>query len=270
MPFVGRLTERVLAVNAIEAATTLAAKVFLAGVPALFVFAAFAPESMRARLVDSLQAVFGLPAGALDDVTRVYDAGTELREQTGAFSAVLTLLMAAQVTRTLQRLCARAWSVLPGKATHLVWRWLVWLPAWLATLLFQATLHDGFGVGRWFGVVLSSVSAVLVWWWTQHLLLQGRIGWLPLLPGAVLTGIGLVLFQYGSHLVMPRTVERSIAEFGPLGFVLTLMSWLIAACGVIVFAITIGAVAAREEPLCHVLGTPPPPGARVGERMAPV
>jgi membrane protein len=110
----------------------------------------------------------------------------------------------------------------------------------------------------WLGVLVSLAVETALWWWTQHLMLEGRIGWPPLLPGAVLTGVGTVAIQYGSHLVMPRTVAHSVAEFGPFGLVLTLLSWLITACGVVVFAITIGAVVAREAPLRDLLGTPVP------------
>ncbi|WP_406281947.1 YhjD/YihY/BrkB family envelope integrity protein [Embleya sp. NBC_00896] len=259
-PFLGRLTKRFLAVNSFEAATTLAAKAFLTGVPALFVFAAFAPDPMREQLIDSLRAVLGLREGTLSEVTQVYGAGEHLRQQTGVFSAVFTLLMAAQVARTLQRLCRRAWLVTArAPVPRQIWRWLLWLPAWLTVLLLQAYFHDGFGFGPWLGLVVSLVVSMLVWWWTQHLLLEGLIGWLPLLPGAVLAGAGMVAVQYASHLVMPRTVARSVAEFGPFGLVLTLMSWLIAGCAVVVFAITIGAFLAEEEPFRRWLGSPSAP-----------
>ncbi|MET7301626.1 ribonuclease BN [Embleya sp. NPDC005575] len=260
MAFVGRLTTRFLVVNSVEAATTLAAKVFLAGVPALFVFAAFAPEALREELVDSLRAVLGLPAGSLDEVSRVHDAGSHLRQQTGAASAVFTLLMAAQVARSLQRLCRRAWFVRAvGFSPRLIGRWVLCLSVWLIVLLLQSQLHSGFGAGAWLGVVVLFVAWVLVWWWTQHLFLEGRIGWWPLLPSALLTALGTVGVQYGSHLVMPRAVARSVAEFGPFGLMLTLMSWLVAASAVVVFAITIGAFVAEEEPLRSLLGAPEPP-----------
>ncbi|WP_406298700.1 YihY/virulence factor BrkB family protein [Embleya sp. NBC_00888] len=260
MAFVGRLTTRFLVVNSIEAATTLAAKMFLAGVPALFVFAAFAPEALREELRDSLRAVLGLPAGSLDEVARVHDAGAHLRQQTGAASALFTLLMAVQVARSLQRLCRRAWFVrATGFSLRLILRWLLCMSVWLVALLLQSQFHEGFGVGPWLGVVMLLVASMLVWWWTQYLFLEGRIGWLPLLPSSLLAALGTVGVQYGSHLVMPRAVARSVAEFGPFGLMLTLMSWLVVACAVVVFAITIGAFLAEEEPLRGLLGAPAPP-----------
>lgn len=146
-----------------------------------------------------------------------------------------------------------------GFSPRLIGRRLLGSSVWLVALLFQAQLHNGFGAGPRLGVVVLFVASVLLWWWTQHLLPEGRIGWWPLLPGSLSAALGTIGMQYGSHLVMPRAVARSVAEFGPLGLMLTLMSWLVAACAVVVFAITIGAFLAEEEPLGSLLGAPEAP-----------
>ncbi len=85
------------------------------------------------------------------------------------------------------------------------------------------------------------------------------VGFSPLLPSALLTAPGTVGVQYGSHPVMPGAVARGVAEFGPFGLMPTLMSWLVAASAVVVFAITIGAFVAEEEPPRSLLGAPEPP-----------
>ena len=36
---------------------------------------------------------------------------------------------------------------------------------------------------------------VLLWWWTAHLLLQGRVSWRALLPGAVVSAVLVVLLR---------------------------------------------------------------------------
>ncbi|CAM5631818.1 hypothetical protein SALBM135S_03444 [Streptomyces alboniger] len=45
-------------------------------------------------------------------------------------------------------------------------------------LIVQGTLHRAFGAGPVIGVPLQLIAAVLLWWWTQHLLLVGRVPWL--------------------------------------------------------------------------------------------
>jgi membrane protein len=91
------------------------------------------------------------------------------------------------------------------------------------------------------GLVLSLLSATLLWWWSQHLLLGGRIGWRSLLPGALLAGTGTVLLSRAARLLVPTAMERSLDEFGPLGPVFTFLSWLIA-----VFLVAVSGLAAGE------------------------
>ena len=54
---------------------------------------------------------------------------------------------------------------------------------------------------------------------------------------------------------MPGALNRALAEYGALGLVLTLLSWLIVVCAALTFAFTIGAVLAREPALARRLGT---------------
>jgi membrane protein len=89
-------------------------------------------------------------------------------------------------------------------------------------------------------VVLSVLSATLLWWWSQHLLLSGRIGWLSLLPGALLAGTGTVLLSRAARVLAPTAMERSLDDFGPLGPVFTFLSWLIAVFLVAVSGLALG------------------------------
>lgn len=127
---------------------------------------------------------------------------------------------------------------------------------WTVAILAQGVLRDGFGAGAWLGIVLSYVTSVLLWWWTQHLLLGSRVAWLPLLPGALLTGVGVVALSWAAHLYMPRVLNRSLAQFGPFGLVFTLLSWLIVLFTVVCVGITVGQVVARERAVARLVRTP--------------
>lgn len=94
-----------------------------------------------------------------------------------------------------------------------------------------------------------------VWLWTQHLLLANRIGWLPLLPGALLGAAATSALGLTARLYMPGALNRALGEYGSLGLVLTMLSWLIVVCGALTFAFTIGAVLAQEPPLNRYFGT---------------
>ncbi|MFJ3671551.1 YhjD/YihY/BrkB family envelope integrity protein [Streptomyces sp. NPDC090106] len=255
-PVLTELTERLLSANLLDAGTRLAAQAFLAAVPLLFAFAAFAPQTVREQILSSLNAIFGLDGEASDQVRQVLKdpAAKTLRETSGAIGVVIALVSATSFSRAMARVCERAWK-LPKAGTRIAaWRWIVWLLALLVVLLFQAPIRDGFGAGLWLGTPLLFLVGTGVWLWTQHLLLAGRVGWLLLLPGAILASAASSALGLTARIYMPGALNRTLAEYGSLGLVLTALSWLIVLCAAITFAVTIGAVLAAEPPLNRWLG----------------
>ncbi|WP_107057282.1 YhjD/YihY/BrkB family envelope integrity protein [Streptomyces sp. NRRL WC-3742] len=246
-------------INVLDTATRLAAQAFLTAIPVLFVLAALMPQEVRSSVSDSLRTVLGLRGSSLDEVERVLQTRqTTSADAFGAVGIVVTLLSATSCSRILQRLCERSWH-LPHLAGRLAaWRWLAWLLVWLAALTVQGRVRAGFGVGDGLGVVLYLITATLLWWWTQHLLLGGRVPWLPLLPGAVLTSAALTALASGSRLYIPRSLNRSVTQFGPLGMVFTLLSWLIVMFTALTLGIGGGYVVASQGRLARLLGTPNP------------
>lgn len=261
-PFLGRLVHEFTAVNVLDCATRLAAQAFLGALPALFVIAAFAPQDVRDQLVASLHSVLGLQDDALDQVRQVYAADDSADTTSiGVVGVIVTLISATACSRALQRTCERAWQLPRAGARLVAWRWLVWLAVWLADLLLQGPLHDGFGVGTALGIPLQLVSATLLWWWTQRFLLGSRVPWLPLLPGAALVSAGVLGVALWSEIYMPGAVDRSLKQFGPFGSLFVLLSWLIVLFTVVTIGICVGYVLAHEMPLARRLGTP---AARAG------
>ncbi|MGI5402325.1 YhjD/YihY/BrkB family envelope integrity protein [Streptomyces sp. CA-135486] len=265
-PVMARLVSRMRAVNILDAATRLAAQSFLTAVPLLFVIASFASSGVRNQLVSSVRTVFGLTGAANAQLNQLLESHAGgVRDTIGAVGAVMVLISATAVSRALQRLCRRAFA-LPKTGSKLApWRWLVWIAVWMLALLVQGPLRDGFGAGLWLGIPLTAVSLTLLWWWTQHLLLGGRVRWLPLLPGALLTAAALTALSAGARIYMPRALNRSMAEYGSLGSVFTMLSWLIVVCAAIAVGITVGAVLAQEPWLARHLG----PSVEEGGPSAP-
>ncbi|MGW5779409.1 YhjD/YihY/BrkB family envelope integrity protein [Streptomyces sp. NPDC003863] len=256
-PVLTELTGRLVSGNLLDGATRLAAQAFLAAVPLLFALAAFAPSAVRDQMRESLRAVFGLTGPADDQLRQVLDgsAPESVRETTGIVGGVVALVSATSFSRAMARVCERAWG-LPKAGTRIAaWRWLVWLLALVVVLLLQAPVRNGFGAGTWLGVPLYFLVTTGVWLWTQHLLLAKRVAWLPLLPGAVLAGVASSVLSVTAHLYMPGALNRALGEYGSLGLVLTLLSWLIVVCAALTFSFTIGAVLAQEPPLDRYLGT---------------
>ncbi|WP_405741828.1 YihY/virulence factor BrkB family protein [Streptomyces sp. NBC_00028] len=261
-PVVSELTGRLLTANLLDAGTRLAAQAFLAAVPLLFALAAFAPLGVREQLRESLRAMFGLTGRSDLELQQVLGQSVDdsLRETTGALGLVVALVSATSFSRAMARVCERAWR-LPRAGTRVAaWRWLVWLLVLMLVVLLQSPLRTGFGLGGWLGIPLYFLVSTGVWLWTQRLLLAGRVPWLPLLPGAVLASAATSALGLTARLYMPGALNRTLEDYGSLGLVLTLLSWLILLCATITFAVTIGAVLAGEPPLDRFLwrdGSPP-------------
>ncbi|KUN00066.1 ribonuclease BN [Streptomyces yokosukanensis] len=255
LPVLTEVTSRLLSANLLDAATRLAAQAFLACVPLLFALAAFTPQSVRDQLGASLRALFGLTGPADQQVQQVLSASTDsaLRETSGIVGVLITLLSATSFSRAMARVCERAWR-LPRAGTRIAaWRWVVWLLTLLLVVLLQGPVRNGFGAGLWLGTPLVFVVSTGVWLWTQHLLLAARVPWPPLLPGALLASAATTTLSLTARLYMPGALNRSLAEYGSLGLVLALLSWLIVLCAAVTFAVTIGAVLAQQPPLSRYL-----------------
>uniref|UniRef100_A0AAU2K0G8 YihY/virulence factor BrkB family protein n=1 Tax=Streptomyces sp. NBC_00049 TaxID=2903617 RepID=A0AAU2K0G8_9ACTN len=257
-PFLGRLLDQLASIRVLDCATRLAAQAFLGAIPAIFVIGAVAPDWLGKQLVTTMSTTLGLTGPALDQVRAVYSAGDSTAvASTGAVGIVVTLMSATACSRALQYTCERAWHLPKAGARLAAWRWFAWIGVWMSALLFQGPIQEAFGAGRILGAVIALVSGTLLWWWTQHLLLGARVPWLPLLPGAILVAGGEQLVTWGSAFYMPRALNRSLEQFGGLGLVFVVLSWLIVFFVVVTVGIAMGYVLAHETAPARWLGTSP-------------
>ncbi|MFF1909685.1 YhjD/YihY/BrkB family envelope integrity protein [Kitasatospora sp. NPDC058218] len=269
VPLVGRALGQLLRVNLLDCATRLAAQAFLSALPALFVVAVFTPAAVREGLVRSLRKELGLEGAAQQSVQQMLQTSHDQETTIGALGALVTLVSATALSRAMQRVCERCWELPKSGSRVAAWRWLVWLLVWLVCLVFQTPVRDGFGLGAWLGVPLTFLDATLLWWWTQHLLLVGRVRWLPLLPGALLCGAVVAGLGIAARVYLPRAMGHSVTQFGPYGVVFTGLSWLIVMFTGLTLAIALGRVVSEEETVAHWLGSRTEPGVWGGARLDP-
>lgn len=106
---------------------------------------------------------------------------------------------------------------------------LLWIVS--AGLIFLGSLGLGWllhFVPAWVGpvnVLAAVVVNVGLFWWSSHLLGNRDVGWRPLLPGALLAGIGLELLKLVGSFYLPHVVKAS-ALYGSLGTAIALLAWL--------------------------------------------
>lgn len=216
-------------------------------------------DSNPTALADRLARHFDLSAptaGLLRDVLaqdRVHELGSALLAIAGA------LFFGLGFGRVLQLVHARAWRIrLPTRQTDqaLYAAVLLGLYGLILLFLFQATelrtspswVRGALGIG-W----IALLALFFVWgpWLLTHKLIARR----DLLPGAVLTAIGLVVLMIVSSFVMEFWINLYARDFGGFGVVLAIYFWIAFSSAVIVGAASLSPSLAERRTLLRG-GTP--------------
>ncbi len=200
---------------------------FLTLVPLLIVVAAADPVN-RHGFAQWLAEGLGVSTSSRDEVKELFAPPKRALETTTAFGLATLAIFGLRFGAAVQTGYEKVWE-LPAGRWHNVWRHLVWLVVLIGYLLLSS--HLGPGLSR---VLIAVVGTVLFFWWSQRLLLGGRIGWGALLPGALATGVGLAGLRIFSQLVFSPLIASSAVSYGPVGTVLVVQSWLVGV-GYVVF-----------------------------------
>ena len=249
VPVVRSVITGLVRIELIDRSMAIAAQAMLALVPMLVVLAAFLPAEFTTLALDRFRDLTGL-GEAGEKVIEANVSAEQVRAQTGAIGLLITLFSATSFARAVQRMYEKIWEQRHVGGLVGIRRSSLWLVGWLLTLQTLAAL--GFVLDRVadFGAlryVLQGAGATLMWWWTSRVLLFGRVPWRTLLVGALLTGYSLVLYSWGSGLVMPAYVASSAAAFGTLGVILAITTWLVGFAGLLVVASVVGRAVAEDE-----------------------
>ncbi|MFF3327378.1 ribonuclease BN [Streptomyces sp. NPDC002889] len=229
-----------------QRALGFAALGFLTLVPLLLIVSSVDPEHGRG-FAQWLGDGLGVSTASKKEVEELFARPGQALRTTTAFGVATLAAFGLTFGTVVQTGYERVWD-LPAARWHARWRHVVWLGVLTGYLFVSATtgLWRGSVVGAW----AAFLSAILFLWWSQRLLLGGRIGWRALLPGAVATGIGLLGLRVFSQVVFSPLIASNAVTYGPFGTVLVLQSWLVGV-GVVVFG---GALAGRllHEELPHL------------------
>ena len=97
------------------------------------------------------------------------------------------------------------------------------------------------GAARVTTYIATFILAAAFYWWTPHVLLLGRITWRRLFPAAIATAVSVTGLGVFSALLFSGQIVSSDADYGPIGVVMVLLSYLIG----LAVCLHLGAVAGR-------------------------
>jgi membrane protein len=239
VPLLRNLVTETIRIEFIDRCMLIAAQALLAMVPMLVVLAAFLPH-LTGNALEQVSQVTGVGDEAVRQVAGEVDLD-QVRSETGTVGLAITIVSATSFGRAVQRMFERVWNQEHVGGLRGARRCLFWVVAWLGCLGVANTVVSLLtDPGDPLRLLLQILGASAVWWGSSWVLLFGRArGWL-LLPGAVLTGVVQVLYSRGSAWLMPAYVESNAEQFGMLGVILSLSTWLIGIGGIIVGGALLG------------------------------
>jgi membrane protein len=213
--------------------------VLVAIVPALLVMEEYL-DARPAALAEHLVRHYGLNASTaalLRDVLgqgRTHELGSALLAIAGA------LLFGVNFGRVLQLVHVRAWQIsLPTRQTDYAVYAAVLIGAYGLILLLLVQLTELRGGPSWLRMTLAPVWVgllIVFFLWAPWLLTHKLVTRRDLLPGAVLTAVGLVALMIVSSYVMQFWVDLYARDYGGLGVVLAIYFWIAFSSAVIVGA----------------------------------
>ncbi len=265
VPPLRRTVDELVRIEVIDRCMIIAAQGLLALIPMLVVLAAFLPHVVTEFSLDRFTEVTGMGQSGSDAMEETVDVD-DVRTHTGVIGILITLFSATSFARAFERLYERVWQLdhiggLVG--TRRCFLWLIgWLVAVQAVNLLAFAIDQAPGPGL-LVVAVHATLGTLVWLLTMRALLFGRVSWRSQLAAAFLTAMLTAAYGSASSAVMPRYVSGNVDQFGSLGLILAIATWLIGFAAVVVVSAIIGRVLA-EDPWANGLVRK---ARRVGERL---
>ena len=258
----GHVTRRAIEVDVVHQALVFAALGFLLLVPILISVSALVPLGSGEGVAAGFAQRVGLTAEATRDLQQLFSAQATVHSSATWGGVLLSVVCAISWPLTLQKGYELAWG-LPRGGLRELWRPVAWLTSVVALIVTAALLGTVSSVAGRTAIAVLGVPALVAWsWWTQHFLLCGRVAWRPLLPGAVTIALGLVGLTVLAKLLLSTSIVINYDEYGPIGVVFMMLSWLIALSVVLLGGALLGATLVERSrshrTTAEVTGTPAP------------
>jgi membrane protein len=234
------LWHRLNALDFINLGMLFAATLLLCFIPFLIVGSALAGRSITT--------IVARHSGMNDEAASAFghlfaSSSTTYHAVVGTVSVVFFVLGGIAATTALQQLYERVFNV-RSRGLRDMWRRLVALLWLLVAGLFSGwagppTRH---AVGPVLFGLAGVAWATVLWWVMMGILVGGRISWRQLFPSAFATSLFYVGMVAVFSLFFSDMVISEDKEYGPIGLVFALMTYLIALGVVIVLGAVAGLV----------------------------
>ncbi len=235
-----RMIERFIAISGVDLAFRLAAQAFISLIPLMVVAASFAAvgggKSFRTTLLNLL-GLHGAPQSVLNGLA---GTGRQVRDSLTVVGVVVLIYSTMSFTRTLRRVFERSWN-LPRRGVKGMAGDILWLASLILFFVFLAWMRGLLGERYIVGLVMLGFSAAF-WMWSASVMVGWRVPLKRLVPTGLVMAAGLIALSLVSVVYMPRLIVSKNAQFGQVGVVFAIVSWLIICASVIVAGSAIGAV----------------------------
>ena len=235
----GAWLERLLAVQAADRAAALGAQAFGALIPLLIVYSAVVPVVDAQDFATHISQRMGLKGSSAQSVREVLAPSMGIGHGITVISFLLVIVSSLSLARAMQRLYEVSYELpasgIRGTPWHLLW--IALIPTYLTVRPLISELAGG-----WWHVAASLLLGATAWLATPYILLGRRMAWQRLLPGAVITSLGLTALGGVSLIYLPHSVSTSAHLYGTIGIAFSLLSWLVLTGFVLVGTATAGAV----------------------------
>lgn len=217
---------RLSAVDFMNSSMVFSALALLCLFPFLFIVAAETGGDARSAFIRHL----GLDRNAARAVNSLMSSGAHAAATLDVVGAAWVILGAFGIASTLQAWYEKVYDQpQEGRRTRHLVAQLVWVIGLVVYLALEDFLNRGvadLGSPLLVYAVFFAI-AVAFYWWTQHILLLGRITWGHLFPGALATGVCVTGLAGFSALVFSGQIVSSDRDYGSIGVVTVILSYMI-------------------------------------------
>ncbi len=232
-------------------ALALCAQQVLCTAPLIVAISAVMQRTSGRTISFAIARFFGMGHEPAQDIARLFGrTSNSISTLTLALGLATAVVFMTSVGAVQQRGFELIWTLPRTGGVRSYLRQLLFAPA-LAAFTIAVLLagrigrwldEEIVGIGPWAVVLLQGAMTFLFYWWTQQWLLDGRVTWRALLPGALAVGILTTILVRLSRVIVPGQISWQVHAYGLIGAVFVLSVWLMVLSGVIFGGVLFGAV----------------------------